>query len=103
MYGKKLRNRRAGKGTFNENYARLQRGRGGTKWAKNRSLYTCTTSWGPVNNDLSKRCRNDVDVAKMSMSAPLLRLFRQIWGDGIDILATLTSFRHLFDKSFLTG
>ena len=51
-----------------------------------------------VRNDLSKRCRNDVDVAKMLISVPLLRLFRHNCGE-IDILVTSTPFRHLFDKN----
>ena len=33
----------------------------------------------PVRNDLSKICRNDVDVTTMSISAPLWRLFRRNW------------------------
>ena len=36
-----------------------------------------------VRNDWSKRCRNDIQVAKMSISAPLFRLFRQICGADI--------------------
>ena len=32
-------------------------------------------------------CRNDVDVAKMSISAPRVRLFRQTCGAESDILA----------------
>ena len=40
---------------------------------------------------------------KMSTSATVLPLFRQICGSEIDILATSTSFRHLFDRSFTTG
>ena len=48
-------------------------------------------------------CRNDIDVAGMSLSAPLLRRFRQNGGAEIDISSTSTSFRHRFDESFLTG
>ena len=43
----------------------------------------------PVRNDLSKRCGNDVDIAKMSISALLLRLYRLSCAD-IDVLATWT-------------
>ena len=57
----------------------------------------------PVINDLPKRGRNDVGVAKMSISAPPLHLLGHDCGPEVDILATSTSFRHLFDKSFLTG
>ena len=39
----------------------------------------------PVRNDLSKRCRNEFDVPKMSMLAPPLRLFRQNCDAEIDI------------------
>ena len=46
----------------------------------------------PVISNLSKRCRNDVNVAKMSITAPLLRLFRQNRGAEIDNLAASTSF-----------
>ena len=38
----------------------------------------------------------------MSISAPQLCRNRRNGGAEIDILATSTSFRHLFDKSFLT-
>ena len=38
--------------------------------------------------------RNDVDSAEMSISAPLLLLFRQNYGAEIDVLAMSTSFRH---------
>ena len=57
----------------------------------------------PVRNDLSKRSRKDVDVTIMSISAPLLRLFRENCGAEIEIFASLTSFRHLFGTSFRTG
>ena len=57
----------------------------------------------PVRNDWSKRCRNVVDVAKMSVSAPLLGLSRRNRGAEINTRGTSTSFRHLFDKSFFTG
>ena len=56
------------------------------------------SSWVWVRNDMSKRYRNNVDVPKMSILAP------QFWrkmdtssGAETDILATSTSFRHLFD------
>ena len=52
----------------------------------------------PERNDLSKTYRNDVDVA--NMSAPQFCRSRRVSGAKIDTLAT--SFRHLFDKSFLT-
>ena len=38
-----------------------------------------------VINDLSKRCRNDVDVGKIPISAPLLPLLGQNCGAEIDI------------------
>ena len=51
----------------------------------------------PVRNYLSKRCRNDVDVTKSSLSAPLCCRNRRNSGAEIDVFETLTSFRQLFD------
>ena len=48
----------------------------------------------PVRDNLSERCRNDVDyVTETSISPP--RLFRRNCGAEIDILATSTSFRRV--------
>ena len=44
-------------------------------------------------SELLKRCRNDVDVAEMSMSAALLR--RKNCGAEIDIDIVSTSFREI--------
>ena len=48
-------------------------------------------------------CREDVETMSMSLKHRFQRLFRQDCGAEIDILATSTSFWHLFDKSLLTG
>ena len=55
----------------------------------------------PVRNDFSKRFRNDVDVRKMWISAPQFCRNRRNSGAEIHILPT--SFRNLFEKSFLNG
>ena len=41
-----------------------------------------------ISRKMSKRCRNAVEVAKISISALLLRLFRQNSGAEFDIFAT---------------
>ena len=65
------------------------------------ALSRCDSREFPERDDLSKRCRSDIDVAKMSISAPQICWNRRNSGAEIDILAT--SFRPLTDKSFLTG
>ena len=47
----------------------------------------------PVRNNLSNRFRNDVDGAKMSISAPQFRRNRRNSSSEIDMLATSTSFK----------
>ena len=57
-------------------------------------LYSCS----PVRKHLSKRRRNDVDVAKMPISAPnFCRIRRNNSGAETGILVTPTSFQHRFD------
>ena len=45
------------------------------------------TTHFPVRNDLSKRCRNDVDFATMSIPAPQFCRNRRYSGAGFEILA----------------
>ena len=58
-----------------------------------------------VENDLSKRCRNDVDVGKMrgKMSITAPQLCRNRCKSGAEIAISATTLRYLFSLGTLAG